>query len=245
MPEIRVNDDAGVRTITFDRPAKKNALTTAMYGAIADALASAEHDAGVGAIVFAGAGADYTSGNDLRDFVAFEELSSDAPVVRFLFELARSPVPLIAAVRGRAIGVGVTMLLHCDLVYASETAKFALPFVDLGLVPEAASTLLLPRAAGHRRASELLLTGKTFDAAAAVEYGIANVVCADAELDSRALDAARSLVKKPRAALRATKKLLKGDAGDIVARMQLETDEIARLLRTSEARAAFAAILAK
>ncbi len=245
MPDIRVNDDAGVRTITFDRPAKKNALTSAMYAALADALASAELDAGVAVIVFVGAGADYTSGNDLRDFLAFEELTSETPVMRFLLELARSPVPLIAAVRGRAIGVGVTMLPHCDLVYASETAKFTLPFVDIGLVPEAASTLLLPRAAGHRRASELLLTGKSFDAAAAVEFGIANAVCADADLESRAFEAARSLVKKPRAALRATKKLLKGDESEILARIHLEMNEVARLLRTPEARAAFAAILAK
>src|SRR5262252_6341219 len=167
--DIEVRNDFGgkARTLVFNRPAKKNALTVAMYGMLADELAAASASPDVRAVVLTGAGDTFTAGNDILDFVAQPPVTDDSHVVRFLKALVAFPKPIVAAVNGAAIGVGTTMLLHCDLVLAVSSARFQFPFVKLGLCPEGGSSLLLPRMVGLQRASEALLWGEPFDADAA------------------------------------------------------------------------------
>ncbi|HUN52557.1 MAG TPA: enoyl-CoA hydratase-related protein, partial [Candidatus Sulfotelmatobacter sp.] len=166
----------GVLGIRIDRTDKKNALTFAMYTALADALEAADRDAGVRAVTITGSGDSYTSGNDLQDFLKGLP-EGESPAFRFIRVISELQKPIVAGVNGLAVGVGVTMLLHCDLVYAAASATFQIPFVNLGLVTEAASSLLLPRLAGHQRAAELLLLGERFDAATAQAIGLVNALC--------------------------------------------------------------------
>jgi enoyl-CoA hydratase/carnithine racemase len=195
--------------LAFNRPQKKNAITTAMYTQLASAMRRADDDAQVRAIVLRGTAGCFTAGNDLHDFVHDPPASADAPVVQFLRTLAELEKPLLAAVEGPAIGIGTTLLLHCDLVYAAPTARFQLPFVRLGLTPEAASTYLLPRLCGHQRAAELLLLAEPFDAARALALGLVNEVVDQAVLNERVRDRALQLADLPPAAVVASKKLLK------------------------------------
>src|SRR6266478_400507 len=176
--DLDARDDHGgkVRTLVMNRPAKKNALTVAMYAALADELARAAGSSAIRAVVLTGAGDVFTAGNDIRDFVADPPVSDDSHVVRFLKALVAFPKPILAQVNGPAIGVGSTMLLHCDLVLAASSARFQLPFVKLGLCPEGGSSLLLPRLVGLQRASEAILWGEPFDAAAAERMGLVNEV---------------------------------------------------------------------
>src|SRR6266478_5827942 len=178
--DLDARDDHGgkVRTLVMNRPAKKNALTVAMYAALADELARAAGSSAIRAVVLTGAGDVFTAGNDIMDFIAQPPVTDDSHVVRFLKALVAFPKPIVAAVNGLAIGIGTTMLLHCDLVIAAASARFQFPFVSLGLSPEGGSSLLLPRMAGLQRASEALLWGEPFDAAAAERLGFVNEVVA-------------------------------------------------------------------
>lgn len=194
--------------MTFNRPERKNAFTAEMYGTLAATLRDADADRHVRTVLLHG-GETFTAGNDLRDFMERPPSSPESPVFQFMSAMAELSKPAVAAVGGVAVGIGTTLLLHCDLVYAAEGTRFQLPFVNLGLVPEFGSSLLLPRLAGHVRASELLLLGMPFSAATAFELGLVNRVVAPAELLSTATAAAVALAKQPSAAVRATKALLK------------------------------------
>jgi len=239
--EIVVEDVGGARWLRIARPEKKNALTVAMYAAMADAIETANDRVDISSIVILAEGTTFTAGNDLMDFVKNPPAGFGSPVFRFLRALVRTPLPLIAAVQGAAIGIGTTMLLHCDFVYASSNARFAVPFVDLGLVPEAASSLLLPRAIGALRAAEMLYLGRSLTAAEALEAGLVGTVTEPDALIALATETATTLAGKPRNALLETKKLVRGNADDLESRMQTEAAVFAQQLASPEAQKAFAA----
>lgn len=244
---VLVERNGSVVTLRMNRPGKRNALTQAMYAALADGLDAAAADSAVRVVVIAGAGGHFTAGNDLGDFLAEPPRDgSDRPVTRFLRTISRFAKPLIAAVQGNAVGVGTTMLLHCDLVYADETAKLQLAFVNLGLVPEAASSLLLPRMIGTQRASELLMLGETFSAADAERYGIVNKVLPAGELDAYVGERAALLAAKPAGAVRSTKYLIRySQTGTVAERMAEEGALFAAGLQSDEAREAMTAFMEK
>jgi enoyl-CoA hydratase/carnithine racemase len=206
---IRIHQEGAVRTLQLHRPEKKNAFTHAMYEALTEALARADADAGVHVVVLTGTPGAFTAGNDLQDFLARPPTGEDSPVFRFLAQLSSQAKPVLAAVDGPAVGIGTTLLLHCDCVYASETARFSLPFVNLGLCPEGGSSYLLPRLAGLQRASELLLFGEPFGAAQALALGLVNEVLPAAQLQARVAERARVLADKPLASLLLTRRLLR------------------------------------
>lgn len=221
---IEVVDAGPVRTIRFDRPEKRNAVTTAMYAELADVLEASARRDDLAVVVLTGAGETFTAGNDLPDMMANSPVGDSPPPVRFLRAVHALPLVLVAAVDGPAIGVGTTVLLHCDLVYATARSTFRLPFVNLGLVPEAASTLLLPARAGHQRAADLMLFGELFDAATAHSADIVTEVLPDADaLRRRVEERCAALAAQPRAALLATKALLVDDTTPTVA-TRLEHD---------------------
>jgi enoyl-CoA hydratase/carnithine racemase len=244
--DIVATTAGGIATIALNRPAKKNAITAPMYQALADALRAADGDAAVRCIVIHGTPEVFTAGNDLEDFLQDPPLSPDSPVFRFLTAIAGCTRPLVAAVTGPAIGVGTTMLLHCDLVYAADNARFALPFVQLGLCPEAASSLLLPMLAGYQRAAEKLLLGEPFGAEEAREMGLVNKVLPAAQTIEYAQAQAAKLVRLPASSLRATRRLMRrGLDAAIAQRMRDEGAEFGTLLTAAEAREAFSAFLEK
>ena len=244
--QIAVGRRGAVATVGFARPEKKNALTAAMYEALADAVAAAEADRAVRAILFHGTSEAFTAGNDLNDFLARPPSQEEAPVYRFLRAVAGAANPLVAAVNGPAVGIGTTLLLHCDLVYAGEDARFQLPFTRLGLVPEFASTYLLPLAAGYQRAAELLLLGEPFDPARALEAGLVTRVVPAAQAFDTALEAAQRLACLPAASVRSTKALLKrAHRAAVEAQLAAEGGEFRRMLSEPAAREAFAAFLGK
>jgi len=246
---IAVKRDGAVMRLGFNRPEKKNAITADMYAALADGLDEAAGDDGIRVVLFEAVGDMFTAGNDIGDFMAGGPDPSDPhetpPVMRFLTAIATAEKPLIAAVQGGAVGVGVTMLLHCDLVFASDNATFHTPFTDLGVVPEAASSLLMPLVAGYQRAAEMLLAGKKIDAARACEFGFVNAVVDGAALEETALAAARDLAAKAPAAVCLTKRLMKGDRGAILARMSEEGAHFAERLKSAEFREAGMAFMQK
>src|SRR5882672_10731553 len=224
---VIVSDDGPIRTVRMNRPDKKNALTVPMYEAMAAAIDSAAGAADLRCIVIAGLPGAFCAGNDLQDFlhaVAHAEGLS-APLLRFLHVLARNEKPLVAAVSGLAVGIGTTLLLHCDHVVAGSDARLIAPFVHLGLVPEAASSLLGPRRLGHARAFALLAMGRPLDAAGAHAAGIVNTVVAPAEVDAEAMKAAREIAALPAEALAATRALLRGAADEIIERIDAEATE--------------------
>jgi len=247
IDHIEVTRGGGRLGIRMNRPERRNAITVAMYAALADAVESAATDQEIRLITIEGAGEDFTAGNDLADFMA--ELpppgASDIPVWRLLRALAKNEVPIVAAVHGNAVGIGTTMLFHCDLVIAEDGTRFVMPFVDLGLVPEAASSLLLPRLAGRRRAARYLLLGEAFDPDEALEFGLVSHVAAKGELQS-ALDAiVLALLAKPAQALKLTQRLLRrGPVEEILDRMELENGHFAERLASDEVRQAIAAFFA-
>ncbi|MDA8256829.1 MAG: enoyl-CoA hydratase [Betaproteobacteria bacterium] len=243
---VRLGLTDGVFRIEMARPEKKNALTAAMYQAMADALASADADPAVRVILISGAGGNFTAGNDLADFLATPPMDESAPVFRFIKGFANLQKPFVAAVEGVAIGVGTTMLLHCDLVYAGNSARFALPFANLGLTPEAASSLLLPLRAGHAKAAEMLMLGEVFPAQTALDVGIVNAVLPDGQVLDHALERCRKLTTQPAASLRLTKQLMKR-AQDALIRetMNVEADIFRQRLVSPEAKEAFAAFFEK
>ena len=210
MQHISVTTSDGVMHIVFNRPERKNSLTDEMYLAIGEAIDSAMLEPDVKVVLFSGAGGVFTAGNDLDDFISRPPRDGSAPVFRFLQKLASLTKPAVAAVEGLAIGIGTTMLLHCDLVYAATDARFALPFVNLGLVPEAASSLLLPRLAGHQRAAEKLLFGDPFSAGEALELNFINRLLPAADVLAHAVQQARRLAQLPAGSVRATKALMRG-----------------------------------
>ena len=227
------------------RPEKKNALTVDMYRAMTAAIREAVADDGVRVLLVTGSGDAFTSGNDLRDFAEAPPMDADSPVLQFLAAISTCPKPIVAAVNGVAVGIGTTMLLHCDLVIADPSAKLALPFINLGLVPEAASSLILPRMLGHLRASELLLLGDAFDAATAERHGIVNRVSAPGESEAEAMRWVEALAAKAPQALRLSKALLKREDGTIASRMADEARDFAAQLRGPEFREAVTAFMQK
>jgi enoyl-CoA hydratase/carnithine racemase len=232
--------DAGVFRMQMNRPEKKNAITRAMYAALADALAEAAADPATRVLLIAGAPGVFTAGNDLGDFLDDPPRDESAPVFRFLRGISTFEKPVVAAVAGAAVGIGTTMLLHCDFVYAAEDARFALPFVNLGLCPEAASSLLLPLAAGYHRAAEMLLLGEPFDARRAESCDIVTQVVPADQLEDTALGTARKLAALPGAALRVSKALMKRTlAPQIEEAMAAERDAFGARLRSPEAKEAF------
>ncbi len=236
----------GVLTITFNRPAKKNAFTLDMYDRWTAAMKAGAEDREVKAVLLRGAGGVFTAGNDLMDFMKSPPTGTDTPVFRLLETLVRYEKPIVAAVAGPAIGIGTTMLLHCDLVYTGESAKLKMPFVDLGLCPEAGSSLLLPAMMGHQRAAALLMLGESLTGARAVALGLANEVLPDGELDAYAAEKARILAAKAPTSVRLTKALMrKAQAATVESMMLEEGKHFIERLQSDEAREAFGAFFEK
>lgn len=245
MSDVIIERHPGVVELRLNRPAKKNAITGPMYGVLVDALASAAEDRAVRAVLFTAAGEGFCAGNDVGDFMAAAMSGKTENIVagRFVEAIARFPKAMVAAVQGTAVGIGATMLLHCDLVYASENAKLHMPFVALGLVPEAGSSLLLPRRVGHALAAEMILLGTPLEAARAREVGLVNAVVPAAGLRDHALARAIELARLPPKALRVSRALLRGDRGDVEARIAEEGRHFMECLVSPEAREAFTAFV--
>ncbi len=244
MSDILVHTEAGIRTVTLNRVDKKNSITSAMYGAMADALASAVDDPAVRVVLFQGHETVFSAGNDIGDFLNNPPAGLDSPVFRFLQGIATFPKPLLAAVCGPAVGVGTTMLFHCDLVYAGDNAAFSMPFVNLGLCPEAASSLLVPQMLGYHRAAEALLLGEPFMAEAALEVGLVNRVLPPTEASSYAQGVAKKLAAKPLSSLIETKRLMKKGQSDLVIKtIGEEGASFGRMLREPAAKEAFGAFM--
>ncbi|WP_137123890.1 enoyl-CoA hydratase-related protein [Roseomonas sp. HF4] len=248
MNEVLVTDDAGLRTIRLNRPEKKNALTRAMYAAMAEALREAAARPSVRAVLMTGGTECFTSGNDVADFKARGDQAADvpSPAREFLAALRACPKPVVAAVAGYAVGIGTTLLLHCDFVYAAENAIFRMPFVDLGLCPEGGSSLLVPQRGGQLLANELLMLGDAFPPATALRAGVVNAVVPVDEMMATAEGVARRLAAKPPAAMATTKRLLRqaGEAA-LTAHMTEEFADFSALLRGPEAAEAVAAFQEK
>jgi len=237
---VQVTRDGHVATIRLHRPEKKNALSIAMYGALRDAIDSADGDPAVRAIVLTGGGELFTAGNDMIDFVKATAGGDLGPALEFLMRLAAFDKPVVAGVAGIAIGIGATMLLHCDLVYASPTATLRMPFVDLGISPEAAASLLLPALVGPRRAAAMLLLGEEIDAETARAWGLVNAVVPDPV--AAAQEAAARLASRPPGALRATRALMRRASRALIEdSMRAEAKVLAERLRSAEAAEAFQA----
>ena len=244
--DILIHHEAGVCTLTFHRVEKKNAFTQAMYSQLAQALTDAAADAATRVVLLQGDATVFSAGNDIGDFLNHPPSNEEAPVFRFLRALASFPKPLVAAVCGPAVGIGTTMLLHCDLVYAGDNAAFALPFVNLGLCPEAGSSLLLAQTMGHHRAAEALLLGEPFLAEAALEVGLVNRVVPPTECNSVAQAQARKLAAKPLASLIATKRLMKQPQHQrVLDTISEEAQVFAQMLQEPAAREAFGAFMEK
>jgi len=239
---VRIENNNGILTITLARPDKKNALTDAMYGKLADAIESAEHDPSARVILIRGEGDMFTAGNDVGEFAAVAAGKSEGSrnVVRFIQSLARCTRPLVAAVQGRAVGVGTTMLLHCDLVVLADNALLTTPFVNLALVPEAASSLLMPLRIGYARAFEMFALGEAVNAASALAWGIANRVVPLDRLDAEAKALAARLARQPAGAVSTTKRLMRNPEV-LMAQILAESERFAARLKTMEAREAFTA----
>lgn len=249
--QILVSRADGVCEVQLNRPEKRNALTLAMYGALTDALNEARADDSIQVVLVSGVGPSFTAGNDLNDFIGqpggpmgqgnFTESSN---AVRFLDTLRSFRKVLIAAVHGQTVGIGVTALLHCDLVVAARSTQMSMPFVKLGLVPEAGSSLLLPRLVGQQRAAELLLLGRPFDAAEALQMGLVNRVVEDASLMDEARKLARAVAQQPPGALLTAKRLLRSETG-LGARIQEELEAFRAQLGSEEFKAAVQTFFAK
>ena len=243
---VRIDKNGGVLAITLARPERRNAITVAMYAALAEAFEEAAKDPSVRVITVRGEGQDFAAGNDLADFLNVPPGDrSDIPVWRLLRALAICEIPVVAAVHGNCVGIGTTMLLHCDLVIADESARFSLPFVDLALVPEAASTLLLPQLAGRRASARYLLLGESFGAEEALAIGLASHVVPAGTLDEELARIVVALLAKPAEALRDTQQLLRhGQSAAILERMVQESERFAERLESAEVKQAIEAFFA-
>ena len=245
-PEILAHFEAGVMTLTINRLYKKNSITAAMYTAMADVLVAAEQDASVCVLVIQGHETIFSAGNDISDFLNKPPSTPEAPVFRFLHGISTFTKPIVAAVCGPAVGIGTTMLLHCDLIYAGDNAAFSMPFVNLGLCPEAASSLLVPQLMGYPRAAEALLLGEPFTAETALEIGLINRIVPPLEASALAHQQARKLAAKPLPSLIETKRLMKkGQAAVTAERMTEESISFGRMLSEPAAREAFTAFMEK
>lgn len=246
MEDVLVQRQGAVQVLSFNRAHKKNAITAAMYAQLAEGILAAEADPTLRVILIQGHPEAFSAGNDLEDFLKHPPTDGEAPVFRFLYAISEATKPIVAAVSGNAVGVGTTMLLHCDVVYAAETARFSLPFSQLALCPEAASSWLLPRVAGYQRAAEKLLFGEPFDVNEAVAMGFINRVVPVAELSEYAARRAAQLAAMPAGSLRVTKQLMKGDsARNVRERIGEEALEFGKRLVSPEAREAFTAFFEK
>lgn len=244
---VLVRRDGPLLSLTLARPRQRNAITVAMYARLADAIEQAADDPAVRLITIEGEGEDFTAGNDLADFLQDmpQPGTQDIPVWRLLRALANNEVPIVAAVHGNAVGIGTTMLLHCDFVIAEQGARFVMPFVDLGLVPEAASSLILPRLAGRRAAARTLLLGEPFGADEALSMGIASHAVPAGTLDSALKKLVAALLAKPAEAMRLTQALLRREArADVIERMELENGHFAERLTSDEVKQAITAFFA-
>jgi enoyl-CoA hydratase/carnithine racemase len=244
--QILTHAQGGVSTITFNRLERKNSITAAMYAALAEALSAAATDPSIRVAVLQGHETIFSAGNDLGDFAKTPATDSDPPAFPFLRALAAFPKPLLAAVCGPAVGIGTTMLLHCDVVYAGDNAAFTMPFVNLGLCPEAASSLLLPQLLGYHRAAEALLFGEPLSADAALEAGLVNKVLVASEVNAYAQAQAAKLAAKPISSLVEIKRLMKsGQQTAVLQRMNDEGASFSRMLVQPAAKEAFSAFLEK
>jgi len=244
--EILTHVDAGVMTLTINRLARKNSITAAMYDAMADALDTANHDTAVHVVVIQGHETIFSAGNDIGDFLNKPPATAEAPVFRFLRGISSFPKPVIASVCGPAVGIGTTLLLHCDLVYAGDNAAFSMPFVNLGLCPEAASSFLAPQLMGYARAAEALLLGEPFSAESALEMGLINRIVPPGEANALAQRQALKLAGKPMTSLMETKRLMKkGNSAMVAERMAEEGASFGRMLQEPAAREAFTAFMDK
>jgi enoyl-CoA hydratase/carnithine racemase len=245
--QVRIDSGGGVLAITLARPERRNAITVAMYAALADAFEGAANDPSLRLITLRGEGEDFTAGNDLGDFmVALPRDGEEIPVWRLLRALAVNQVPVVAAVHGNAVGIGTTMLLHCDVVLAAHGTRFSLPFVDLGLVPEAASSLLLPRIAGRWRAARYLLLCEPFRPEEAAEWGLVSKIVAPDMLDGALAETVAALLAKPAMALRLTQKLLRhGQSAELLERFELENGHFSERLQSAEVKEAITAFYEK
>ena len=246
MNDILTHIADGVLTLTINRVEKKNSFTPAMYAAMADGLEQAKNDPAICVTVIQGDITVFSAGNDIGDFLQRKPSTQESPVFLFLRAIASHPKPVIAAVCGPAVGIGTTLLFHCDLVYAGDNAAFSMPFVNLGLCPEAASSLLVPQMMGYHRAAEALLLGEPFMAEAAMEVGLVNRILPPTEVNTMVQAQARKLAAKPLASLIETKRLMKkGQMAQVLAQMSEEGESFARLLQEPAAKEAFTAFLEK
>ncbi|WP_457798991.1 enoyl-CoA hydratase-related protein [Methylocystis sp. S23] len=243
--KVLIARENGVLRLLFNRPEKKNAFDRETYRAMIGALDAARDDDAIRAVVFAGAGADFSAGNDLADFRDFLDRPEEFPALAFVKTVAAFEKPMVAAVTGDAVGVGTTMLFHCDLVYASPDARLRMPFVDLGLVPEAGASLLVPRRAGMARASQFLLLGDGFSGEEAHGFGLVNAIAPPGAVLALTMEAAARLAAKPPAALRAARRLMRGDPAEILARIDQEAALFAKALASPAARERLAAFFAR
>jgi enoyl-CoA hydratase/carnithine racemase len=244
--QVVVTDNGAVRVIRMNRPEKKNALTQPMYVAMTAALGEANASEAIRCVVISGGPNVFSAGADIAEFLESAQTGGLRPkTVAFLHALARNQKPLVAAVGGLAVGIGTTMLLHCDYVVAATTATFATPFSRLGLIPEAGSSLLAPMRMGHARAFALLAMGRPLSAEAAKEAGIVNEVVDPASVDDVALEAAQDIAALPPGAIAVSRRLLRGEADDVVKRIDIETALFRERLQSDEARAAFSAFLSR
>ncbi len=242
---VLVTDHDGVRLIRMNRPEKKNALTQPMYAAMTAALGGAQANGAIRAIMIAGGAGAFCAGGDIGDFQKRAEGGLEPVTIGFLHALARNQKPLVAAVDGLAVGIGTTLLLHCDHVVASPAAMFSTPFVKLGLIPEAASSLLAPMRMGHARAFALLVMGRPLSADDAKAAGLVNTVVDAAAVEDVALKAAHEIAALPAGAVALARRLMRGDLDDVVARVDTEAMHFQDRLKSDEARAAFAAFFAR
>lgn len=246
MTDILHHIDQGVMTLTFNRVDKKNSITSAMYASLADALEQAQGDGTVRVVLIQGHETIFSAGNDIADFLNNPPADQNSPVFRFLRNISTFPKPVLAAVAGPAVGIGTTLLFHCDLVYAGDNAAFSMPFVNLGLCPEAASSFLVPNMMGYHRAAEALLMGEPFMAEAALEVGLVNRVVPPTEVNAYAQAQARKLANKPLSSLIETKRLMKAPHAERVkAQMAEEGVSFGRMLREPAAKEAFGAFMEK
>jgi enoyl-CoA hydratase/carnithine racemase len=244
---VRVEQQGELLSITLARPERRNAITVAMYAALADAIESAAGNASIRVITVSGEGQDFAAGNDLADFLeAAPRLNEEIPVWRLLRALATCETPIVAAVHGNCVGIGTTMLLHCDLVIADDSARFSMPFVDLGLVPEAASSLLFPELAGRRRAARYLLLAEPFGVDEALEFGLVSHRAEPGALNGKLQEIVTTLLAKPPEALRQTQRLLRHAASkEILERMKMESSLFAERLSSAEVKEAISAFFEK
>lgn len=242
---VTISRADGVLELAFNRPEKKNALTRAMYAAVVDAFTAADADPAVRVIVLTGTGDTFTSGNDIKDFQQRAASNERSPASPFLTALTDLKTPLIGAVNGAAIGVGTTMLAHCDLIIAARSARFVMPFTSLGLVPEAGSSLLFPRLVGHQRANALLLLGEALDAATALDWGFVNQVVDDKDLMDTARSVARRLAALPPQSVQLTKRLIRHGKQDLHDRIAEELVIFRDRVGSAEAAEAFQAFVEK